>query len=72
MPRLGYSLPRRTMRTTWCGWWTTCLHQSHAASSVPHSQFPLEEYNDDLVWMAGRTAEEVVGILRRGSVGFAR
>lgn len=35
-------------------------------------QFPLEDYEDDLVWMAGRTAEEVVGILRRGSVGFAR
>lgn len=35
-------------------------------------QFPLEEYDEDLGWMAGRSAEEVVGILRRGSVGFAR
>lgn len=35
-------------------------------------QFLLDDYSEDLAWIQGRTPEEVVGILRRGSVGFAR
>ncbi|KAL4457536.1 hypothetical protein ABPG75_012401 [Micractinium tetrahymenae] len=34
--------------------------------------FPPKDYADDLVWMAGRSPEEVVSILRKGSVGFTR
>jgi hypothetical protein len=40
--------------------------------SLPCPQFAQEEYAEDLLWMGGRSPEEVVGILRRGSVGFAR
>lgn len=54
-----------------------CSLQCRAAGDPPpsllhHAQFPPEDYADDLVWMAGRSPEEVVSILRRGSVGFAR
>ena len=35
-------------------------------------QYNLVDYVDDLAEMEGRSPEEVVSILRRGSVGFAR
>lgn len=49
-------------------------HNHHTTPTLPCAalQFPPEDYADDLVWMAGRLPEEVVSILRKGSVGFAR
>ncbi|EFN58603.1 hypothetical protein CHLNCDRAFT_13529, partial [Chlorella variabilis] len=44
---------------------------AHCGSKAPLN-FLLDDYSEDLAWIQGRTPEEVVGILRRGSVGFAR
>ncbi|KAL4440679.1 hypothetical protein ABPG77_000388 [Micractinium sp. CCAP 211/92] len=79
-PQTGKKSKRTRGRQVYVGGYETELEAARAydraviaylGTSAPLN-FPPEDYAEDLVWMAGRSPEEVVSILRKGSVGFAR